>query len=151
LRAAEESAQAPAERSKSFRGTGTILLVEDEKELRAFATRALEFQGYRVFAVGNGREALQFLQTSEQPIDLVLTDVVMPDMGGLELAEHLREEHVSLPILLMSGYSKDFEACRWGSTAHVGFLPKPFGSTDLAKKVRDVLEQSRRDANSGPH
>jgi len=140
-RVLESPAPAPrVEQPGSSAGSECILLAEDEDELRKFVTRALEFHGYRVLAVKNGREALQLLQASPQPIDIVLTDVVMPDMGGRELAESIRDERLSVPLVFMSGYSKDLDVYRGTKVSRIEFLQKPFGASDLTKKIREVLD-----------
>jgi CheY-like chemotaxis protein len=141
-RAAEAAEEArPTERPKPYHGTERVLLAEDELELRRFVTRALEFQGYRVTAVKNGRRALALLKDAKQEFDLVVTDLVMPDMGGRELAKHMADEHIEVPILFTSGYSEDL--ARWVKADQVDFLPKPFRASELARKIRDILDRLR--------
>jgi two-component system, cell cycle sensor histidine kinase and response regulator CckA len=141
-RAAEATEVArPAERPRPYRGTERVLLAEDELGLRRFMTQALEFQGYRVTPVRNGRKALALLKDAKQEFDLVVTDLVMPDMGGRELAKHMADEHISVPILFTSGYSEDL--ARWVKADQVEFLPKPFRASELARKIRSILDRTQ--------
>jgi PAS domain S-box-containing protein len=132
------------EKPDSYRGSETILVVEDEDTVRRFIKRALTAQGYRVLESRNGVEALHVLQHAEQRLDLVMTDLIMPDMGGRELAAQVRARRPSVPVLYTSGYSKDVGDPREAPANAEYFLPKPFGPSDLARKVREVLEHSFR-------
>ena len=87
-------------------GTETLLLVEDEAAVRASARRLLERHGYTVLEARHGADALRIVESGDRPIDLVLTDLVMPEMGGRELVERLRARHPALKVLFMSGYSE---------------------------------------------
>jgi PAS domain S-box-containing protein len=120
------------------RGSETVLLVEDEESVRVFASKALEKQGYRVLQARHGRDALLRLAEHEGPVHLVITDIVMPEMGGGELARRLAGERPDVPVLFMSGYTDD-EVAQRGLGAEQGFLQKPFTSDGLARKVREVL------------
>jgi CheY-like chemotaxis protein len=84
-----------------------VLVVEDEEAVRNMTARLLENEGYRVLVSGNGREALESIQRGMARLDLVITDVAMPDMNGHELAAHLRRLRPGLPVLFMSGYTDD--------------------------------------------
>jgi CheY-like chemotaxis protein len=143
---ASPAAEGGMERKKpeSYRGSETILVVEDEDSVRKFITRALTAQGYRVLESRNGVEALNLLHATEQPLDLVMTDLVMPDMGGPELAAQIRLLWPSLPVLYTSGYSKQTDDTREALANAEHFLSKPFGPLDLARKVREVLAHSGR-------
>ncbi len=124
----------------AMRGTETILLVEDEEMLRTLAKRLLELAGYTVLTAGSGEEALQLLERHPGPVHLVLTDVVMPGISGLELAARLATSHARLKVLYTSGYTDDV-ILRHGlldRTAH--FISKPYGMKDLTRKVREVLD-----------
>jgi PAS domain S-box-containing protein len=121
------------------RGTGTILIVEDEPAVRSLAARVLSEAGYAVVPAASGREALERLATGA-PVDAVLTDVVMPDMGGGELAEHLRELHPDLPILYMSGYTGTDVLRRGFDEQGVPFLQKPFSPGSLTAGIRRLLD-----------
>ncbi len=145
----QEETLAPAleagvqEKPELFRGSETLLVVEDEDAVRNFVRQALAAQGYTVLEARSGVEALRVLQQTEQPLDLVVTDLIMPDMGGRELATHLRLHHPALPVLYTSGYSKDPGDVEEAQPNAEYFLSKPFGPLDLAKKVREVLEHAR--------
>jgi len=139
VREAEEPARA-AEATESPRGTETILLAEDEPMLRRIGVRVLEGQGYRVLEAANGVEALRVAAGHAGRIDLLLTDVVMPQMGGRELADRLRVGRPGIKVLFTSGYTND-SVVRHGVTDHsVPFLQKPFVPSSLARKVRAVLD-----------
>ena len=117
----------------------TVLLVEDEELVRSLARRVLEKKGYRVFVAPSGADALDLFPTIPARVDLVVTDVVMPGMGGRELAGRLRDQHPGLRVLFMSGYTAD-EVLRQGIEAEAEhFIQKPFTPDGLARKVREVL------------
>ncbi|MBA3555867.1 MAG: response regulator [Gemmatimonadales bacterium] len=120
------------------RGSETILLVEDEESVRVFANKALEKQGYTVLEARHGRDALMRLAEHAGPVHLVITDMVMPEMSGGELARRLAGERPEVPVLFMSGYS-DGEIAHRGLGATSAYLQKPFTSDVLARKVREVL------------
>ena len=114
----------------------TILLVEDEPAVRQLFMLALTRAGYRVFEARNGQEALKMFDQYGDSIDLLLTDLRMPYMGGAELAQHLRARRKSLKLIAISGYA--------GPTEHeldADFLAKPFSREDLLAKVREVLDR----------
>jgi PAS domain S-box-containing protein len=146
-----EETSAPAsyaarhDKAESYRGCETILVVEDEDAVRKFIKRALTAHGYRVLESCNGVEALQLLRVGEQPLDLVMTDLIMPDMGGRELAAQVRAHRPALPVLYTSGYSEDTGESHEAPANAEYFLPKPFGPMELARKVREVLRHSRVD------
>jgi two-component system cell cycle sensor histidine kinase/response regulator CckA len=96
-------------------------------------------------------EALNLLARNEQPLDLVVTDLIMPDMGGRELAAQVRAQRPTLPVLYTSGYSKDVGDSQEAPANAEYFLGKPFGPVDLARKVRQVLEDSRHPTPFGKH
>jgi PAS domain S-box-containing protein len=122
------------------RGTETILLVEDEPSVRALVRRVLERQGYTILEATNGAEAVQLAQTHAGPIDLLLTDVVMPGMNGPKAVEQLVPHHPGLRVLLMSGYT-DQEVLRAGTLpVRAAFLSKPFSPDVLERKVREILD-----------
>jgi DNA-binding response OmpR family regulator len=120
------------------RGTGIILLVEDEEPIRLFARAALEEQGYRVLEAGHGWEALMRLSEFDGAISLVIADVMMPEMGGSELARRLAVERPGLPILFLSGYTDDEMTLR-GLGPPSAFVQKPFTPEVLARRVREAL------------
>ncbi len=117
----------------------TILLVEDEDLVRALAQRVLEGKGYRVFTAPCPADALTLFDTLPGRVDLLLSDVVMPGMGGRELAEKLRDARPDLKVLFMSGYTADEVLLEGVREDAVHFLQKPFTTDGLQRKVRDVL------------
>ena len=127
----------------AVRGEETILLVEDEDPVRALARRVLEAAGYRVLEARQGAEALDITQSFAGPIHLLLTDTVMPGMGGPELAGLLAGSHPETRALFMSGYADD-AVLRHGILAgDAPFLQKPFTAGVLTRKVREVLDRRR--------
>ncbi len=138
----ESALPAIPERSACPCGTETVLLVEDEDAVRALARRILERQGYTVLDACNGRDAVAVAARAGR-IDLVLTDVVMPEMNGRALAEALAVARPSLPVLYMSGYTDDEIVRRGLLDTSNGLLPKPFTADSLARAVRAALAQRR--------
>jgi signal transduction histidine kinase/ActR/RegA family two-component response regulator len=125
------------------RGKGErILVVEDEPVVRSLAQRGLEAAGYTVYQAPNGAAALQFLATEAAGVDLVLTDVVMPNMNGQQLAEAIMQRYPGLPVLFMSGYGGDDILRRGLMTADAPFVQKPFTLDVLARAVQQRLEQA---------
>jgi PAS domain S-box-containing protein len=120
------------------RGTETIVVVEDDDGVRALVKLMLEANGYEVFAVGDAESAARLC--TERTIDLLLTDVVMPEVSGSQLAERLRGLAPSMRILFMSGYSDEAVQRHGELTASAAFLEKPFTERALARKVREVLD-----------
>ncbi len=137
--AGEASGVAPAPRVEAS-GTETLLLVEDEEHVRVLARRILEAQGYRVLEASNGLDALRIAGEHEGGIDLLVTDVVMPQMGGIDLATELRRERPDLRVLYVSGYLAD-EAIRLEQAESGALLvPKPFTPAVLVSAVREALD-----------
>ena len=124
---------------KTLEGTETVLLVEDEEVLRNLATRLLQKRGYTVLEAANAGEALLVCEQHPQPIDLLLTDMVMPKMNGRDLAKRLLSLHPRMRVIYMSGYT-DPDILKEVMDRGVPFLIKPFQSEVLARKVREVLE-----------
>ena len=128
------------ETPKDLTGKGTILLVEDEDSVRNFGSRALRRKGYSVLEANSGEAALEVIESYGGPIDLLITDVVMPRMDGTALAERIRHDRPDLKVLLISGYAEDTFRKRRDRPEATYFLPKPFSLADLAGKVKDVLQ-----------
>lgn len=121
------------------KGIGTILLVEDEELVREVTKEMLECGGYHVIEARNGNEALRLCSQTEMRIDLVLTDVVMPEMGGRELAESLVRIRPALSILFTSGYTDDFVTRDYFLDSNVNFIQKPFSLGQLISKIQAAL------------
>jgi CheY-like chemotaxis protein len=121
-------------------GTETILLVEDEASVRTSARRLLERQGYTVVEARHGVEALQIAEEPGRSFDLVVTDVVMPEMGGRELVERLRARQPSLKVLFMSGYTERAITVDGTMPPGTGFVEKPFTVDQLIRRLRKILD-----------
>jgi PAS domain S-box-containing protein len=135
---------APARGSEESRptapsGTGTVLLVEDDKQVRGMTRFALQSFGYTVLEAQDGEEALRVAQAHSGAIDLLITDVVMPGIGGRRLAEALSRFRPGIKVLYVSGYTDDAVVRHGVLETEVAFLQKPFAMATLATKVRDVL------------
>ena len=122
-------------------GSETILVVEDEDAIRQVAIRVLAMQGYTVLQAESGEAALEVLAAHGKPIDLLLTDMVMPGMTGPELAGKLREIQPRVRVLFTSGYSADAVARQFGLTDAWAFISKPYGLAELTREVRRVLDE----------
>jgi PAS domain S-box-containing protein len=141
-------AKSPADAILFPPGHETLLVVEDEDAVRAITRHALEKCGYVVLEAGGGREALQICHDRHEPIDLLVTDVVMPHMSGRQLAEQLSKLHPEMKVLYLSGYTGDAVVQHGILEAEDPFLQKPFSATTVAHRVRQVLDQ-REDVNPG--
>jgi two-component system, cell cycle sensor histidine kinase and response regulator CckA len=148
LATAAESVPAVAETHNAPRGDETVLIVEDDASLRALAARVLESSGYKVLLARNGVEALALCAGYDGRIDLVASDVVMPEMSGRPLVEKLAETRAETRVLFMSGYTDDDVMRRGVLDGRTAFIQKPFTATQFATKVRDVLDQPRRNGTS---
>jgi CheY-like chemotaxis protein len=120
-------------------GPATVLVAEDESEVRALTARTLEAAGFTVIEAENGEQALEVSRRHEGPIDLLMSDVLMPKMGGIDLANRLSEERPGIRILLVSGYSPDQTMAADDPSRVTGFLQKPFTSTELVSKASKLL------------
>ena len=125
-------------------GRDRILLVEDEDMLRNLASRILTRAGYTVVEARDGEDALEIARRLEEPIDLLLTDVVMPRMSGTRLVAQLRAERPDLRVLFMSGYAESVISAEGGLPADSEILNKPFSVQQLRDRVRQVLERGRK-------
>jgi len=124
-----------------IQGSETILVAEDEREVRKLSVQILKKQGYRVLEASNGAEALRIFELQKDPVHLILTDVVMPQMGGKELADRLRSICPNIKVLFTSGYADSALAQKDRFDSHLAFLGKPFSPTGLLQKVREVLDR----------
>jgi CheY-like chemotaxis protein len=120
-------------------GTETILLVDDEVTIRTVVPIMLTRYGYEVIVASSGEEALRLFEQPNFRVDLLLVDVAMPGMNGVELAEHVNGLHPALPVLYCSAYSSD-EKLRPKIARGLRFLPKPFSSLQLTQAIRDALD-----------
>jgi two-component system cell cycle sensor histidine kinase/response regulator CckA len=127
-------------KKQDLTGKGTVLLVEDEDAVRAFASRALASRGYKVLEADSGETALKVLDQNQGKIDLVLSDVVMPEMDGPTLLKELRKKGVKTRIVFISGYAEDAFEKNLEGQADFAFLPKPFTLKQLAEAVKQAME-----------
>jgi CheY-like chemotaxis protein len=140
---------APADISKSgagqtmLRGTETILLVEDDEQVRGVARGILQRSGYRVIDAGNAAEALLHSEQHSGPVHLLLSDVVMPQMSGPELAKRLASARPDMKVLCMSGYTDDTIVRHGVLGSQIMYLQKPITPESLTLKVREVLDGAR--------
>ncbi len=130
----------PAAAPEDLTGIETVLLVEDEDPVRMFSARALEKKGYQVHQAASGAEAIALLDTGPGRIDLVITDVVMPNMDGPTLVAKIRDRHPEMKFICISGYAED-RFREQLDAASVHFLAKPFSLQQLAGKVKAVLDE----------
>ncbi|MEM1384899.1 MAG: ATP-binding protein [Pseudomonadota bacterium] len=121
-------------------GQGAVLLVEDEAPVRAFASRALKLRGYQVTAAASAEEAMDYVSDLSHPVDLIVTDVVMPGLDGPSFAQKARGLRPGLPVVFVSGYAE--ESFRKNMVdPGCSFLPKPFSLSELTAKVKETLGQ----------
>ncbi len=132
--------EAPAAEPPNLSGTETVLLVEDEDQIRAVTRVILRDLGYQVIEARNGGEALLHCENHPGTIDLLLTDVVMPQMSGPELAKRLMRTRPDMRVLCMSGYTDDALVRHGAADSGMAYLQKPITPTKLARKVRAVLD-----------
>ncbi len=140
--AARAAPTPPVSVTDNLHGGEVILLAEDEIGVRVHSARVLRRAGYTVLDAPDGAGALALAQGWSGPIDLLITDMIMPGMGGRSLAERVTERYPSIAILFMSGYTDD-DVVRQGGVGAPAFLQKPYTPSSLARKVREVLEASQ--------
>jgi hypothetical protein len=133
--------QAPTSVEKVAGGTETILIAEDEPDLRELARIFLEGFGYKVLEAANGEQAIQVAGAFAGTIDLLLTDVIMPGMSGPQLAENVLAKRPQTKIVYMTGYTDDMVVQHKVLEPGVNLLQKPFGKIELAIKVRATLDE----------
>ncbi|MEK6304126.1 MAG: response regulator [Acidobacteriota bacterium] len=139
---AAETAKPAAASLGVHQSSETILLVEDEEIVRRLTREVLKTQGYTVLEARDGMEALSIFEQRDRTIDLMLTDVVMPNIGGAELARRVWSVRPDMKVVCMSGYTDDANLQHGVSGASIAFLQKPFTPATLARKVREVLDAS---------
>jgi two-component system cell cycle sensor histidine kinase/response regulator CckA len=128
------------EQPRDLTGHGTVLLVEDEEAVRSFASRALGQRGYHVLEAATGTEALELFAEHNRDVDLVVSDVVMPEMDGPTLMKRLRSERPDLKIIFISGYAEDSFRKNLPENEDFMFLQKPFDLKELAAAVKAALQ-----------
>src|SRR5581483_5367691 len=136
LTAADEVVRAAA---TDLTGHGTILLVEDEEGLRTLNARGLISRGYTVLEAGNGVEAMEVLEKNGNSVDLVVSDVVMPEMDGPTLLKEMRKRNPELKIIFVSGYAEDAFQKHLPEHGQFAFLPKPFTLKQLVAAVKETM------------
>jgi two-component system cell cycle sensor histidine kinase/response regulator CckA len=140
--AAREAPAADAKPRADLTGQGTILLVEDEDGLRSLNARGLRSRGYSVIEAANGVEAMEALEAKNGAIDLVVSDVVMPEMDGPTLLKAMRERNPDLKIIFVSGYAEDAFEKSLPENQQFAFLPKPFTLSQLVAAVKETMTAS---------
>ncbi len=128
-------------KEESLSGSESILIVEDDDEVRKFAINALSSLGYRVFEASNGRTALDLIKTKELEVDLIITDLIMPEMNGRELATHISSISADAHIIFVSGYTDDQIAFEGSLEEGINFIQKPYSIQTLAGEIRRVLNK----------
>src|SRR3546814_4805550 len=127
---------------RDLTGAGTLLLVEDEDAVRAFSARALRNMCYHVLEPLSGETALEILARQEDPIDLLVTDVVMPRLDGPSLVREVRQTRPDLKVIFISGYAEDSFPPLLSFVTGIHFLPKPFSLKQLADRKSTRLNSS---------
>ncbi|MEX1350485.1 MAG: response regulator [Desulfobacterales bacterium] len=124
-----------------LRGSGVILLVDDEEMILKIGKELIEKVGYQVITASNGKKALEIYQRDQNKIDMVILDMTMPDMSGGETYSLLKEINPSIKTLLSSGYSINGKAQAILNDGYSGFIQKPFNLTHLSHKIRKILDR----------
>ena len=124
-----------------IKGTGTILLVDDEDSVLDIGQRFLKFMDYEVLTARSGNEAIEIYQKYHTSIDLVILDMIMPRMGGGEVFDHLKKINPNVKVLLSSGYSINNEAAKLLEKGCSAFIQKPFDIKQLSQSVHDILKK----------
>lgn len=124
----------------------TVLLVEDEVQVRQLVERLLDRQGFSILTAADGAEAVAVSGHHQGPIDLLLTDVVMPHMGGPEAAELIQLQRPAIRVIYMSGYSEEMFRLQGETVVEAAFLGKPFTPDDLRRTIRQVLAQEGQES-----
>jgi two-component system cell cycle sensor histidine kinase/response regulator CckA len=140
--AAREGAAELSKPRPDLTGQGTILLVEDEDGLRSLNARGLRSRGYSVIEASNGIEAMEALDEKDGAVDLVVSDVVMPEMDGPTLLREMRKRNPNLKIIFVSGYAEEAFDKSLPENEQFAFLPKPFALSALVEKVKETMTAS---------
>ena len=145
------TSRVPAPAAGDQRGNGEIvLLVEDEESLRQLAHRILTGHGYRVHQAGTGPAAVQYAADRAHRVDLLLTDVVMPEMLGTDVADRVHQHRPGVPVLYMSGYARPILASHGADGPGMNILEKPFTEASLLTRIHEALRQARHTAGLTP-
>jgi two-component system cell cycle sensor histidine kinase/response regulator CckA len=136
-------ADPPSEAVSAASGKEVVLVIEDDELVRPVTVRLLEVQGYTAVPARSGREALEILAVPDQRIDVVLADVVMPEIGGAEIAEQIAALGYDLPVVFMSGFTDDDIIHRGLLSPDAPYLQKPFDARQLGRRLREVIEAHR--------
>lgn len=140
----EKLKQPKDKKQAELRGAETILLVEDEVSVRAIASEILNQKGYSIIEMEDGLQALEFVQKNQNTkIHLLLTDVIMPNMGGKDLADRIKEVFPDIKVLFMSGYTDESIVHHGVLEKGIQFIQKPFSAMKLASKIREVLDSQK--------
>jgi len=140
--AAEGAAPQRTEQAPIAFGSGTILLVEDDAMVRTMTTQMLEALGYSVLVAEGPQDALSLCERRETSVDLLMTDVIMPEMNGKELKRRIEAVRPGIRTLLMSGYTSDVIAHHGVLDEGIHFIQKPFNIEELARKVQDAIKRA---------
>ncbi|MFO7930363.1 MAG: ATP-binding protein, partial [Desulfosalsimonas sp.] len=138
---ARDETKLSADTGAAAKGSETVLLVEDEKNVRDLAVKALQQLGYRVVEASNGHEAISLLASRREPVDLLVTDVIMPGLNGGQLYEEISSLRPDLRVLYMSGYTDDVLFSYGLTETDTHFIRKPFSIKEFAASVRKALGQ----------
>ncbi len=122
------------------KGIQTILLVDDAECIREVGGECLEAMGYQVLLARDGKEAVEVYKRNQDNIDIVLLDIVMPNMGGGEAYDRMKEINPGIRVLLLSGYGTDSQVTEILKRGCDGFMQKPFTMRELSRKTREILE-----------
>ena len=139
---AAKEAAAEAKPQADLTGQGTILLVEDEDGLRSLNARGLRSRGYSVIEAANGVEAMEVMAENDGAVDLVVSDVVMPEMDGPTMLKEMRAKNPNVKIIFVSGYAEDAFEKSLPENQQFAFLPKPFALAALVAKVKETMTAS---------
>lgn len=138
--AKQASIAAPVEKKRDLSGNATVLLVEDEDAVRMGGVRALQSRGYTVLEAGSGVEAMELMEEHADEVDIIVSDVVMPEMDGPTLLREVRALNPDIKFVFVSGYAQDAFAKNLPEGEAFGFLPKPFSLKQLATTVKEMLD-----------
>ena len=125
---------------QNYGGNELILLVEDEEGVRVVVSRGLRDLGYQVLEARHGEDAITVLENQKDPVRLIVTDMVMPEMGGAELIRTLRVQYPELKVLVISAYSREMVEAKGVLLPGALYLHKPFNVSTLAQTVREALD-----------